>query len=69
MGELGYTSNSVAANTWYRMIVSVKNGEFFKVYIDGVLWLDGAARDIDGRFGLAEKLMVFGDNDGDDGTM
>jgi hypothetical protein len=69
VGALGYTSKAVAANTWYRMIVSVKNGEFFKMYIDGVLWLDGAAQDIDGRFGLAEKLLIFGDNDGDDGTI
>lgn len=69
VGELGYTSNSVEANTWYRMIVSVKNGEFFKVYVDGQLWIDGAARDIDGRFALADKLMIFGDNDGDDGTI
>ncbi len=69
VGELGYTSKTIASSTWYRMIVSVKNGELFKVYVDGVLWLDGAARDIDGRFGLADKLMVFGDNDGDDGTI
>ena len=69
VGELGYTSKSVAANNWYRMIVSVKNGEFLKIYIDGQLWLDGAARDIDGRFGLADKLIIFGDNDGDDGAI
>jgi len=65
----GYTSKAIAANTWYRMLVSVKNGEFFKIYIDGVLWLDGSGQDIDGRFGLLSSLLIFADNDGDDGTI
>ncbi len=65
----GYSSKAIAANTWYRMLVSVKNGEFFRIYIDGVLWLDGTAGEIDSRFGLASPLVLFGDNDGDDGTI
>ena len=36
----GYSSKTISANTWYRMLVSVRNGEFFKVYVDGVLWLE-----------------------------
>jgi hypothetical protein len=51
------------------MIVSVKNGEFFKVYINGELWLDAAAQDIDGRYGLENVLGIFQDDDGDDGTI
>jgi len=65
----GYSTKAISANTWYRMIVSVKNGEFFRIYIDGVLWLDGTAGAVDSRFGLASSLMLFGDNDGDDGTI
>jgi hypothetical protein len=65
----GYSPKVVAANTWYRMIVSVKNGEFFKIYIDGTLWLDGTIPPVDGRFGLASSLIIFGDNDGDDGII
>jgi len=69
VAEAGYSAKTVTANTWYRMIVSVKNGEFFKIYVDGALWLDGTGRDIDGRFGLLSSLLLFADNDGDDGTI
>jgi hypothetical protein len=69
VGDVGYTSKAVVANTWYRMVVSVKNGEFFKVYIDGALWLDGAGQAVDGRFGLLSSLLIFADNDGDDATI
>lgn len=69
VAAVGYSTKGVTANTWYRMIVSVKNGEFFKVYVDGTLWMDGIAGDIDGRFGLLSSLLIFADNDGDDGTI
>ena len=65
----GYTAKAITADTWYRMIVTVKNGEFFKIYVDGVIWLDAAGQDLDGRFGLLNKLLLFADNDGDDGTI
>jgi len=69
VGDVGYSENTLTANTWYRMILSVKNGEFFKVYIDGVLWLDGAGQPLDGRYGLDPVLNIFGDDDGDDGQI
>lgn len=69
VGDLGYSTNTILANTWYRMIVSVKNGEFFKIYINGELWLDGAGQPIDGRYGIEPVLVIFGDNDGDDGII
>lgn len=65
----GYTSKGISTDTWYRMIVTVKNGEFYKIYIDGSLWLDAAGQDVDGRFGLADKLLIFADNDGEDATV
>jgi hypothetical protein len=65
----GYSAKAISANTWYRMVVSVKNGEFFKIYIDGVLWKDGDIQAIDSRFALASSLILFGDNDGEDGTI
>jgi hypothetical protein len=64
-----YSSKGITANTWYRMLVTVRNGEFFKVYINGVLWLDAPDQGLDGRFGLADILLIFADNDGDDGTI
>jgi hypothetical protein len=65
----GYTAKGISASTWYRMIVTVKNGEFFKIYIDGSLWLDSPGQTIDERFALLSTLILFGDNDGDDGNI
>ncbi len=65
----GYTANGITNETWYRMIVTVRNGEFYKIYIDGTVWLDAAGQELDGRFALAEKLLLFADNDGEDGTI
>lgn len=69
ISEIGYSPKGIADNTWYRMIVSVKNGEFFKVYLNGALWLDGAGRPLDGRFALLSSVLMFADNDGEDGSI
>lgn len=69
VADLGYTAKAISANTWYRMIISVRNGEFFKVYLDGVLWLDAAGKEIDGRFAILNTLLLFADNDGEDGII
>ena len=69
VGATGYSANAVSVDTWYRMIVSVKNGSFFRVYLNGELWLDGTPQDVDGRMALDNALLLFGDNDGDDGTI
>lgn len=69
VGDVGYSENTILANTWYRMVISVKNDAFFKVYINGELWLDGAGQPLDGRYGLDPVLILFGDDDGDDGEI
>lgn len=69
VAELGYTAKGISANTWYRMIISVRNGEFYRVYMDGALWLDSQSNPVDGRFALANTLLLFADNDGEDGTI
>jgi len=74
-GSLFYTANTVTSDTWYRMVISVKNGEFFKVYINGELWPINAetpgslTQDVDGRYGLAPIIYIFQDGDGDDGKL
>ncbi len=65
----GYSTNAVTADTWYRMIISVKNGDFFNVYLNGELWLTGTPQDIDGRWALVNELLIFADDDGDDATI
>jgi hypothetical protein len=65
----GYSTKAISAEKWYRMVVSVKNGTFFKVYLNGELWVDAPGQDNDGRFGLDDVLLIFADNDGDDGII
>jgi hypothetical protein len=73
MGTLaiGYTTPFVVAdNTWYRLVLSVENGTFFKAYIDGQLIFDHTVVPVDdARYSLATVLHIFGDDDGDDGLI
>lgn len=62
----GYSAYSVLPNEWYRLIISVKNGDFYRYYIDGQLLLEGNKQDIDGRFSLENTILFFADNDGED---
>jgi hypothetical protein len=64
--DTGYTTNTTSPDTWYRVVVSVDNGSFFRVYVDGNEWLNGASQTVDGRFSLDPIFHVFADNDGDD---
>ena len=64
-----YSTDLVASGTWYRMVISVKNGEFIRLYMNGQIWIDGSAQDVDGRDALQSALILFGDNDGEDNTM
>jgi hypothetical protein len=51
------------------MVITVKNGSYFRIYLDGEPWLNSAGQPIDGRFALAEKLLIFADEDGEDGII
>lgn len=67
--RFGYSTYTVTENVWYRMVVTVKNGAFFKIYMNGYIWVDGSGQDIDGRDALQNKLLLFADEDGEDNTM
>jgi hypothetical protein len=77
VGDLGYSTNTLAADTWYRVVMTVENGVSSKVYVNGVEWIDGGAEPIDGRFSLDTItsasgnpfFLALGDNDGDDALM
>ncbi|MCF7976019.1 MAG: discoidin domain-containing protein [Phycisphaerae bacterium] len=72
IGAVGYSSAegyTTQANTWYRLIVTVDNGVRHDLYVDGVEIFKGNEQGIDGRFSLADSLLLFaaGNNqDGDD---
>lgn len=65
----GYTAGTTKAETWYRIIVSVDNGSFYRIYVDGELWLQGTVQPVDGRFSLDPKVLLFADEDGEDAEM
>ncbi len=74
IGAVGYSSAygfTTQADTWYRMVVVVDNGVRHDLYIDGVEIFKGNEQGIDGRYSLADVLLLFaaGDQDGDDATI
>lgn len=72
IGAVGYSGASgfaTEADTWYRMVIVVDNGVRHDVYFDGMEIFQGNQQGIDGRFSLADELLLFaaGNNqDGDD---
>ena len=66
VGDTGYSRNKVNGETWYRIVISVDNGSFYKIYVNGLPWLNGTAQSIDGRFSLDPQILFFADDNGDD---
>lgn len=74
VGDLGYTDSSIIAGDWYRLVMVSDSGNHVKLYLDADSVLDGGMQDLDGRFSinsreLENKLLLFADNDGEDGTI
>jgi len=65
-GATGYSTTTFEESTWHRYVISVENGSFFRVYLDGTLILDGTIQSVDGRFSLDPTFTLFADNDGED---
>ncbi|OHB53859.1 MAG: hypothetical protein A2Y10_00310 [Planctomycetes bacterium GWF2_41_51] len=68
VADTGYTRNAINSDTWYRIIISVDNGSFYRIYINGSPWT-GATQAIDGRFALDPQILFFADDNGDDYTI
>lgn len=66
VGDAGYSSERYDPSTWHRIVLSVDNGNFFRVYVDGVLFLDGAGQPVDGRFALLPDVHLLTDNNWED---
>jgi len=69
VAAVGYTSFTINQQEWYRLVVSVKNGSFFKVYLEGNPIMTGTIQPVDGRFSLDSMLLVFADENGEDGDI
>lgn len=62
IGAVGYSTLTYDASTWHRIALSVDNDSFFRVYVDGVLFLDGAGQGVDGRFSLYDYCYLLADD-------
>ena len=69
VAAVGYSGITINPGEWYRLVISVKNNSFFLVYLDGKLITQGTVQGIDGRFSLENQLLIFADEDGEDGTI
>jgi hypothetical protein len=65
-GDTGYSTLTFDSSTWHRIVWSVDNSSFFRVYVDGTLYLDAAGQGIDGRYSLDPSFCLFADNDWED---
>jgi hypothetical protein len=67
VGDVGYSSQTFNPSTWHRIVWSVDNSSFFKVYVDGQLFLNGAGQGTDGRFSLyPDRFNLFADDSWED---
>jgi hypothetical protein len=67
IGAAGYSTLTYDASTWHRIAWSIDNGNFFRVYVDGTLFLDGIAQAVDGRFSLyPDRFNLFADDSWED---
>jgi hypothetical protein len=69
LAAVGYSGIAITPNEWYRLIVSVKNGSHFNCYLDGQLLLKGNVQPVNGRFSLENQLLIFADENGEDGLI
>ena len=69
VAAVGYSSITLNPGEWYRLVISVKNGSWFNVYLDGKLVVQGNIQDIDSRFSLDNQFLIFADEDGEDGNI
>ncbi len=61
--DVGYSAATLDKSKWHRIVWSVDNGNFFRVYVDGTLFLDGPGQPVDGRFSLyPDRVNLFADD-------
>jgi hypothetical protein len=59
---VGYSTATFGAGDWHRIVLSVDNGNFFRVYVDGTLFLDGSGQTVDGDTSLGDWFYLFTGN-------
>ena len=65
-GDLGYSSLTFDASQWHRIVWSVNNSSYFKVYVDGTLYLNAPGQGVDGRYALNPAFYLSADDSWED---
>jgi len=66
IGAIGYSTATYDVSTWHRIVLSVDTSSFYRVYVDGTMFLDGALNDVDGRFSLNNNFWLLADDSWED---
>lgn len=66
VGDAGYSTLTYDPGQWNRIVLSVDNGNFFRVYVNGTLFLDGTPQAVDGRFSLEPFVHLLVDDNFED---
>ncbi|MFO1477765.1 MAG: LamG-like jellyroll fold domain-containing protein [Verrucomicrobiota bacterium] len=62
-GDIGFSTLTIDKTKWHRIVWSVSNGNFFRVYVDGTNYLDAAGQPVDGTYGLyPNRFNLFADD-------
>ncbi|MFC1730702.1 T9SS type A sorting domain-containing protein [candidate division KSB1 bacterium] len=71
VGYTSYTTDTVIPEQWYRLVISINLGNFYRYYLNGSLVLEGDTDEIfiDERFALTPKILFFADNNQEDDTI
>ncbi|MFO7668707.1 MAG: metallophosphoesterase [Bacteroidales bacterium] len=69
VAAVGYSNFTIVPNEWYRLVISVQNGNSFNCYLDGNLLMAGDIQSTDGRFSLDSLLLIFADENREDGDI
>lgn len=70
VAQTGYSTVPVTPGAWQRLVITVDNAAgIYRGYLDGQRILAGSPQSIDGRFSLDPALLLFADNDGEDGVL
>ncbi|MCC6818525.1 MAG: T9SS type A sorting domain-containing protein, partial [Bacteroidia bacterium] len=65
----GYTPTGILTNKWYRLVIAVNLGSYYRYYLNGQLILDGNNQDTDDRFAMNPMMLLFADNNQEDDTI
>jgi len=56
----GWSTQTFNATNWHRVVIAADNASFFRVYLDGTLFLDAPGLGVDGRYSLyTDRFHLF----------